>query len=383
MNRLKTLTTNLRKKEQALGIKQILIFENSSFANRLYDFFLELGIEARIASNETEYSLALENSEPELIFISDMYFTPFLLSLGEFEESPLIFLLMQEGSEELQIDLVENLGGFVFQKSFSFQALLFQINQALEKQKLSQKTMQLEKELEKVLESRSQFINQLSINLQAPLDQLVQFTHIGLQRMHRKQFTQVGAYLAEIKMITEEVVGCIQELKEITLLKSGESRFHLEEIDMMEFLRGIKRQFQPIMDSRDICLNFQNQVNFPCAKGDFNQLAKVMNILLKNILKRLPENSEIRIRTQMLDSKFKIIIHDSGWVLEEKPDPQIFNFFEPQNMRDQKERMGFGLSICRELMLGQNGNIQLEQDELNKELKFILTLPLVSNFFEN
>lgn len=375
---------------------RILISDEPLFSGLLFDFFLELGAEVRIASNETEFLLALEAFEPTLLFADFNLLDQIILNQESLlDNNPLIFLILNDSSEKVQNSIMRELSGVVYRVDFSEVALTLQVKLALENKKLHREKSeqiiklrlveeQLKKsqfDLQNLLKMKTRFINELSSSLHLPLNQLVQFAHIGLQRMHRKQFTQVGHYLAEVKMITEEVVTCIQELKEVSLLKSGENCFHLEEIEVMELLKAIKRQFDPVAENRGMILSLQNQIDYPCIKGDYNQLTKVISNLLKILLKSFPENSEIKIRTRINDSLFEIIIENVSALFENQILSEVFNVFNIPNQRNQKKIIDFSFSICKELMLGQNGDIYIAEDERTKELQFVLNLPLISNFF--
>ncbi len=402
MNQSTTLTLPSSQIYCDLDLNRVLIFDTSAFSNQLAQYFSENDIEVRLISDFSEYTLALDAFEPELIFLDIDFLsnpeTQMNFLKDKVRDAPVLLMIDSDTGRAGLMTRYLQLGfaGFLIRDSFPLSCINFLIRQSFEKKKLQDQNKSLKYSLEKAekklktnhsqldleLKSKSQFIERLSTNLERPLDQLVQFAHIALQRMQRKQFTQVGHYLAEVKMITEEIKTYIQDLREVALLKSGESRFHLEEIDMVDLLRTIKRQFQPIADSRDITLNLQNQVEHPFARGDFNKLSKVLNILLRNILKNLPKSSNLRIKTSSSNSFFEILIEDLSWILEEELTEQIFDVFNTQNFIDPKKMMSFNLSICKELMKGQKGDISIESEDSSKGVRFVLSIPLAGNFLD-
>lgn len=402
MNQSTTLTLPSNQLYCDLDLNRVLIFDTSSFSNQLAQYFSENEIEVRLTSDLAEYTLALDAFEPELIFLDINFLsnpqTQMNFLKDKVRDAPVLLMIDSDTERADLMTRFLQLGfaGFLIRDSFPLSCVNFLIRQSFEKKKLQDQNRSLKSALENAekklktnhtqldvqLKSKSQFIERLSTNLQRPLDQLVQFAHIALQRMQRKQFTQVGDYLAEVKMITEEMMTYIHDLREVALLKSGESRFHLEEIDMVDFLRTIKRQFQPIADSRDITLNFQNQVEHPFARGDFNKLSKVLNILLRDIFKNLPKSSNLRIRTSSSNSFFEILIEDFSWILEEESMEQVFDVFNTQNFIDPKKMMSFNLSICKELMKGQKGDISIEREDSSKGARFVLSIPLAGNFLD-
>lgn len=249
----------------------------------------------------------------------------------------------------------------------------------------------LEDQIDKLKKSRNQlaqegrnkllFIKQLSSNLQLPLNQLIQFAHIGLQRIHRKQTMLVGSYLAEIKLISEELLIYINDLKEISLLKTGESEFNLEEVDLIEFLKAIERQFQPIADSRHVNLSFHINLPNPCVMADYNKLAKVINILLRNAFRYLPAKGVVQVKAYEVEGRIFLVLMDNGPGVPTDQQNRLFNMYD-QNQLQGGGMAGFGLSICKELMLGQNGDIWLDTEGKGKGSTFVVTLPIAESILD-
>jgi K+-sensing histidine kinase KdpD len=240
-----------------------------------------------------------------------------------------------------------------------------------------QKTVRLEEEND----NKSQFIKQLSSNLLPPLTHLIQFADIGLERVKRKELSLAGDYLAEIKLIGQELTVYINDLLEITKLSTGESQFDIEDVDVKEFFKTIKNRFQSIADNSKISLNFNIKMKTPYIHADYNKLFKVIIILMRNSFRYVPEGGKIDIKITQEDHTCFIQLKDNGPGIPLNKRKSLFNMYGQNRVQNRMGIMGFGLSICKELIVRQNGDIWLEDDE-KEGCCFFLSLPVADSLFD-
>ncbi len=225
------------------------------------------------------------------------------------------------------------------------------------------------------------FMNNLSSVFERPLDQLIQFVYISLQRLHRRETDKVGSYLGEIKMIAEELISYVHDLKEISLLKAGESHFHTEDVDAGEFIKVIRRQYRPIAESRSVQLLFDIQISQSFIHVDYNKLFKVVNILMRNAFTSVLSGGVVKVSAYRKGEVLELSIEDDGPGTGE--DETVFDIYEQVLFQKRSgETSGFGLSICKELMVRQNGDIRLEKNVLSSGSRFILSLPPVKTVLD-
>lgn len=245
------------------------------------------------------------------------------------------------------------------------------------REQLQQKEMALEQEQL----GKSQFIKRLTSDFEKPIEQLIQFSHMSLLRMKRKELTFAQNYVAEMKLISEELLLYLKDLREVAFLKTGESKFNLVEIDVKSFLKKLQKKFKPIAETAKVNLSFHMQPGGSYIIGDKHKLIKVTSILLANAIHRLGdqegEQGLVKVTATHQKNYLYISIVDNGPKVEGK----FLNHFH-FDVNDSKEGFaipGFSLSVCKEIMVGQKGDIQLISDKENKN-HFILSLPLSNNF---
>ncbi|MCH9631875.1 MAG: hypothetical protein S4CHLAM6_01930 [Chlamydiae bacterium] len=242
---------------------------------------------------------------------------------------------------------------------------------------LREQLMQREMALEQEQIEKSQLIQRLTEDFKKPVEQLIQFSNIALVRMEREELRKASSYLAEMKMISEDLLIYLNDLREIAMLKSGESKFTLGEIDIKAVLKLVKKKFQPIANSSQIKLSFFMQPGGTFACGDEHKLIKVISILVSRMLHDLDHTGTVKIKVVQKNDNIEICIVDNKpFHFDKKMLEQIyFKFDGPQSERSMP---GLNLSVCKELMVGQKGNVEIFSDE--NETRFLVTLPVSKDF---
>lgn len=242
---------------------------------------------------------------------------------------------------------------------------------------LREQLLQREMALEQEQIGKAQLIKRLTEDFKKPVEQLIQFSNIALVRMERDELRMASSYLAEMKMISEDLLIYLNDLREIALLKSGESKFNLGEIDIKAVLKSVKKKFQPIANSSGIALSFFMQPGGTYAHGDETKLMKVISILVSCMLHDLDSEGTVKIKVVQKNENVEIcVIDNKPYHFDKKMLDQIyFKFDGPQSERSMP---GFNLSVCKELMIGQKGNVEIFSNEM--ETQFLVTLPLSKDF---
>lgn len=245
-------------------------------------------------------------------------------------------------------------------------------NEIAEELFLREQLLQKEMALEQEQLGKAQLVKRLSEDVKEPIEQLIQFSNLALLRVKRKEYSKVSSYLAEMKLIAEDLLIYLNDLRELALLKSGKSKFNLSEIDVKSLLRSIQKKFQPIAENASVQLSF-----FMCAEeayvlGDEHKLMKVMSIILAKIIQEVQDGKTIKIKVIKKDQKVDIrIIDNKSSLFDKKTLDQMYLKFEVS--QNKSFFPNFNLSVCKELMLGQKGDFQIESEE-NGGMLFILTL---------
>jgi signal transduction histidine kinase len=128
-------------------------------------------------------------------------------------------------------------------------------------------------------------------------------------------------------------------------------------------------------ESKNISLNnsIEKDVSVYC---DRNMLQLVLRNLISNAIKFSYKGSEVILYNNISEEIVEIIIEDFGVGISSANLNKLFvlgeNFSLPGT--DQEKGTGFGLILCKEIILNLGGNIEVESI-LGKGTKFIVQLP--------
>ena len=109
--------------------------------------------------------------------------------------------------------------------------------------------------------------------------------------------------------------------------------------------------------------------------GDYQRIRQMIIIILDNAIKFSNKNQKIDIFLQKKDGKYELKIADNGKGIDPENIGEIFNRYHKSNTEENKNGMGLGLAIAKEIALRHNIKIFVESEP---NVKTIFTF-LISN----
>lgn len=145
----------------------------------------------------------------------------------------------------------------------------------------------------------------------------------------------------------------------------------------MKLLTNISENFQPQAGQQKIKLKFNHSANIPTVMIDERRITQVIINLIQNALQHTPEEGEIILALQCLDSSVEITVSDSGPGIPEGSLDHIFERFYrvDQSRSRDKGSSGLGLTIARRLAEAHAG-ILIASNHPDGGAIFTLSLPL-------
>ncbi len=135
---------------------------------------------------------------------------------------------------------------------------------------------------------------------------------------------------------------------------------------------------QSVADKASISLKFDRDASDPVVFADAHRIAQVVSNLVSNAIKFSHRGSQVLVRVETNGNLAKVSVEDFGRGIPEAFRPMMFRRFsrEASVQADGTEGFGLGLSICRQLVLEMNGDIDFESTP-GCGTTFFFTLPLV------
>jgi PAS domain S-box-containing protein len=214
-------------------------------------------------------------------------------------------------------------------------------------------------ELQKLDQTRSEFVSLVSHQIRAPL------TNMGgaVQRM-QTDCTEINPTCARMFVIFEQQVDrldrLVQDVLNASQLEAGEVSLQLEPISVMPVVRQAADEIRAGAPGRAIHL--ADKAGLPLVYADRDRVAEVLANLLDNADKYSPPGKEIAVQLRADQTEVTVAVHDAGPGIPPPDLDRIFDKFYRTDSSDAQTAYGYGLGlfVCRKLMEAQGGRIWAE-----------------------
>jgi signal transduction histidine kinase/DNA-binding response OmpR family regulator/ligand-binding sensor domain-containing protein len=184
----------------------------------------------------------------------------------------------------------------------------------------------------------------------------------------------------------ENLLKLVNEMLDLSKLESGKMELHLQQGDVIHFLRYIVESFQSLAESQKKQFHFLSEIDSLYVDYDSEKLRQIVANLLSNALKFTPEKGNVYIsiaantKTDKATTTLIIKVKDTGIGIPESQLEHIFErFYQLDNSHTRKaEGTGIGLALTKELAKLMNGDIVVKSPPTgsNKGTEFTVSLQL-------
>ena len=208
-------------------------------------------------------------------------------------------------------------------------------------------------------ELKSQFVSTVSHELRTPLTSirgslgLVAAGVTGLLPAQAKEYVDVA--LAN----TDRLMRLINDMLDTEKAESQRLEFRLAPVSASSLAQAAVRFHQAFARSLEIELLLVGDAPCPDVLGDADRIAQVLTNLISNALKFSRPGQRVEVAVERHDGGAHVQVCDHGTGVPEDFRPRIFERFAQADGSDGRSGAGsgLGLSICKALVRGMNGEI--------------------------
>ena len=181
-------------------------------------------------------------------------------------------------------------------------------------------------------------------------------------------------------------VRLLQQILETTKAKDGRLRLLVSHGDVMEYIRNTARTIIPLMAKKNLAFRIKCYPESMMGWIDTDKLDKIIFNLLSNAAKYTTGEDgrvELSVRTNDRYDRVIICVKDNGCGIPESRRKHLFElFYDGEYRRFQTMGTGIGLSLTRDLVYLNNGEISYETEE-GKGTTFTIVLPINKESFDS
>lgn len=225
---------------------------------------------------------------------------------------------------------------------------------------------------------KSKFLASLSHELRAPLNAVIGFSDVLLDRVVGDINPQQEKYIKEILKSGQHQLNLINDLLDLSKIEAGEIQINIQPIDPAAPLEDALAMVNPEAQRKQIDISNVVIPNTYTVAADHDKLKQVFINLLSNAIKFTPVDGRVNIFVQEKNRELLLKVTDTGIGIAKEHHEVIFEEFKQANheISSAYGGTGLGLPISKKLMLLQNGDITVESD-LGHGATFIISLPLI------
>ena len=244
------------------------------------------------------------------------------------------------------------------------------------------KKADLEKTMQQRLVTKDQFLSHVSHELRSPLTAIYQFVTILIDGLAGDLNPEQQEYLNIVLRNVTQLRNMITDLLEATRAETGKLAFEPRCASLSQLASEVLETTLATAVAKGVRLTVDAPTDLPFVFADPARIKQILTNLIENAIKFTPAKREITLRSQIdnQDPDFlRIAVADSGCGISPEGTKKIFDrlFQETETIDSNRQGLGLGLYICKELVNLHGGRIWVESD-LGKGSTFYFTLPIFS-----
>ncbi len=229
-------------------------------------------------------------------------------------------------------------------------------------------------QIRKLETMRRDFVANVSHELKTPLTSIKGFVETLLEgaltdKENSRHFLQI------IQDHANRLDALVNDLLDLSGLESKEIALEKEKINIKNLTDDTLASFRSQLKKKTVSAKNDLPSDL-IVQVDKDNIGQVLTNLIDNGIKFNLENGSLKIYSQELDDKIKIIVEDSGIGIPTKDIPRIFERFYRVDKARSRELggTGLGLSIVKHIIEGHGGSVGVESTE-GLGSKFYFCLP--------
>ncbi|MGK0291499.1 MAG: CheY-like chemotaxis protein/two-component sensor histidine kinase [bacterium] len=265
-------------------------------------------------------------------------------------------------------------------KPFVKEELFSRLNIHLRNKLLKDELQENIVKLKRASKLKDDFLAIASHDLRSPLNGVLGFA--GLLLDNPKFVGEEKEFLEHIETSGKFLLSLINDILDLSRLQSENEDLDLKPLPIYSIVKSCAKTLAHMASPKGIKLSIINRCskqNFPLIVADKNAIARITNNLLSNAIKFTPKKGFVKIILEVVDSNLEFTIQDSGIGIPQDKIPFLFDKFTKASQAgtEGEKSIGLGMSITKDLVELQNGNIIVES-EVNVGTKFCVQIPLYS-----
>ena len=251
-----------------------------------------------------------------------------------------------------------------------------------QRQRLREQMAKLEQtnaELGELSTLKDDFLATINHQLRTPVTAAVECVELMRDGAFGKVNEEQQAFLQMMNDHMRQMAHLVEEVLDLSLLKSGRRPLRCQTGDLAEILRRCTESWKESAESCSLRLAAEN---LPPVYMDATAIQEVMDHLLRNAIRHSPPGSEVLIQARATEEEVEVSVRDTGAGMSSRDVAKLFQPFTHVQGAEApgSQGSGLGLAYCRQVIERHRGTIRAESAE-GSGTTVTFSLPIASNAF--
>ena len=218
-------------------------------------------------------------------------------------------------------------------------------------------------QLQRVEQSRQEFVSNVSHELKTPLSSIKVLTE-SLMFQEDVPVEMYKEFFEDINSEVDRLNNIISDLLTLVRLDQREIPLNIVNVDINEMTQNILKRLTPLAKKKEIKLIYESHKDI-VAEIDEVKFTLALTNLIENAIKYTPSGGEVGVVLQSDLQDAFISVQDTGIGIAKEEQSRIFErFYRTDKTRNRETGgTGLGLAITYKTVVMHNGSIQVESEE--------------------
>ncbi len=239
------------------------------------------------------------------------------------------------------------------------------IQDITKRKRIEAEIVQKNKELSRVNQLKSNFLNVTSHELRTPMTAISGYLQMIKNNILGEVSDDQREAIEIVLRNADRLDLLVDDILDTSRLESGTMKFIPEQTRVDELIDDVGTTMRSEFESKQIGLEIEMNSSLPSLTIDPDRIKQVIINLLKNAIKFSSEHSTITIRVKDDADGVIFSVIDQGRGIPEDKKDQVFDiFYQVESGIDRSYGgTGLGLTICKGIVVGHGGKIWVESTE--------------------
>jgi two-component system CheB/CheR fusion protein len=230
--------------------------------------------------------------------------------------------------------------------------------------------------------TRNEFVATLSHELRGPLNSMVGWIHL-LRAGAGLDAADVQRGLAAIERGVVAQTRLVEDLLDYSRLVMGKLHLVRRPTDLVPLAQAAAESARAATEAKAISLQVASEPGTALVLGDPDRLQQIVWNLLSNAVKFTPRHGTIRVSITRVDTRFHIVVSDTGEGIAPDFLPRVFDRFrQGHGATPGQPGLGLGLAIVKQLVEQHGGSVHAESAGEGRGATFTVALPIPALLLE-